>query len=174
MNFVIRRMVDTDRLRLNAVALSAFKQYQDKYTDWDTFRRGIGSMASLADSGAVIYVAEHLGSVVGGVGYVGPGLRKADFFNQSWPVIRMLVVQPQSRGLGIGKALTIKCVEDAIDQGCREIALHTASIMEVALSMYLKLGFVKVANAPEMHGVPYGVYLKEIHVQQASAVDAAL
>ena len=42
------------------------------------------------------------------------------------------------------------------------IALQTTPIMSVALPMYLRMGFVKLREAPDIYGVPYAVYAKSL------------
>lgn len=115
-------------------------------------------MAALAETGELI-VAEEAGAVVGGVAYVGPGIPKK-LFPTDWPVIRMLVVAPESRGQGIGRALTERCIRRAERDGALLIALHTSPIMTVAVPMYERLGFRRQHDAPPLMGVPYGIYVR--------------
>ena len=55
--------------------------------------------------------------------------------------IRLLCVDPDSRGIGIGKALTNECIRLAKVSGNKQVILHTTQAMEVAWNMYTKLGF---------------------------------
>jgi ribosomal protein S18 acetylase RimI-like enzyme len=60
--------------------------------------------------------------------------------------IRLLCVDPEFRGMGVGKALTIRCIEQAkLDQN-NQVILHTTQAMKVAWSMYDKLGFERSAD----------------------------
>ena len=74
--------------------------------------------------------------------------------------MRLFVVDPAARGLGIGKALAEACIARARDGGVAVFALHTSNIMQVALSMYERMGFIYLRPAPPIHGVAYGVYVK--------------
>jgi ribosomal protein S18 acetylase RimI-like enzyme len=74
----------------------------------------------------------------------------------------MLVVEPAFRGRGIGRALTEACVGRARRDGAPVVALHTTPIMTVALPMYRRMGFEPESEAPPIHGVPYGVYVKRL------------
>jgi ribosomal protein S18 acetylase RimI-like enzyme len=76
----------------------------------------------------------------------------------------MLVVDPAQRGKGVGRALTDECLRRARRDGASVIALHTSPIMTVALSMYLRMGFERLRDAPPIYGVPYAVYLKALAV----------
>lgn len=150
-----------DAAAVNAVALAAFAQYADEYEDWDSYKLNIGRMAELAGTGELI-VAEAGREVVGAVIYVGPEQPKRDFFEPGWPVLRMLVVSPSHRGLGIGRLLTEECIQRARRDKAPLIALHTSPIMQVALPMYLRLGFLLHKHVPDIAGVPYAVYTKEL------------
>jgi GNAT superfamily N-acetyltransferase len=122
---------------------------------------GLSKTSNLSASGEVI-IAELQDAFAGAVAYFGPNRPKAPFFDQSWPIIRMLVVDPAFRGKGIGHALTNECIARAKRDGSPLIALHTSSIMTVALPMYLKMGFVKAYDAPPIFGVAYAVYTKAL------------
>lgn len=169
MTYSLREFQDDDAAFVNELALAAFEEYRQHYDDWISFSRAIGNMASLANTGELI-VAVVQGKVAGAIAYVGPGKMKSDFFSQEWPILRMLVVDPVYRGLGIGRALTEECIHRAYRDGALLIALHTSQIMKVALSMYEHMGFKYKCEAPKIFGVPYGVYIKELapHNQRIS------
>ncbi len=157
----IRDFREVDADRVNEVALSAFAQFSSLYDDWPAMAAGIGNMAALAQSGDII-VAEHDGAIIGAVAYIPPGVSKAAYFDPAWPIIRMLVVAPNARGFGAGRALTDACIDRARRDGSPVIALHTSPIMTVALPMYLRMDFRKLRDAPPIHGVEYAVYLKQL------------
>lgn len=158
---VIREYLPSDSTQVNALALRAFEQFKDAYHDWPAFQAKIRNMSALVDAGEII-VAEVEGQIVGAVAYVGPGAPKAEFFRPEWPIMRMLVVAPGSRGRGIGRALAQECLRRAKRDGASVFALHTSELMQVALPMYQRMGFKRVSGAPAIHGVEYGVYVKEL------------
>jgi GNAT superfamily N-acetyltransferase len=158
---VLRDYQSADAVTLNEVALSAFLQLETFYSDWTAMASGVARMSEL--SGAVeIIVAEVAGRIVVGVAYVGTDKPKSPIFDPGWPVIRMLVVAPPARGKGLGRRLTEACVLRAHRDGAPLIALHTTPIMEVALAMYLRLGFVRLRETPPIYGVPYSVYINTL------------
>jgi len=62
------------------------------------------------------------------------------------PEIRLLAVAPAARGRGVGTALMEECLRRARAAGACAIGLHTVDVMEVAVRMYERMGFVP---APE-------------------------
>lgn len=169
---VIRNFQPDDAPRVDALALRAFAQFKDAYDDWPAFQAKLARMSALADVGEVI-VAELHGRIVGAVAYIGPGLPKAEFFRPEWPIMRMLVVSPDARGLGIGRALAEECLRRARRDGAAVFALHTSAVMRVALPMYGRMGFKWAYRAPAIHGVEYGVYLKDLDGQAGHPAGAS-
>lgn len=161
MTFKIRPYRPADADRINQVAVNAFGQFKGQYSDWDVFIRGVGQMSQLAKTAEII-VAEVDGQIEGAVGYVGPHVEK-DLFPNEIPCIRMLVVDPGARGMGIGRALTQACVDYAIRDKVEKIGLHTSPIMNVALPLYLKMGFIKAHDLEPIRGVPYAIYYKALN-----------
>ncbi|WP_291855930.1 GNAT family N-acetyltransferase [Bradyrhizobium sp.] len=157
----IRDYKSTDAEALNRIAVSAFEQFRDHYHDWPAMLAGLSKTSALGATGEVI-IAELQRSIAGAVAYFGPDRPKAPFFDQRWPIIRMLVVDPAFRGKGIGRVLSNECIARAKRDGLPIIALHTSPIMTVALPMYLRMGFTKAYDAPPIFGAPYAVYTKTL------------
>jgi predicted N-acetyltransferase YhbS len=156
---LIRAFEAADAEAVDAVALRAFEQYRGVYSNWETLERSVGRTSKLARE-AELLVAEEEGEVVGAVAYCPPFSQpRADFFEPRWPLIRMLVVASEARGRGLGRSLTEACIDCARRDGARSIALHTSPAMEVALALYLRMGFRLQRRVPDRFGVPYAVYL---------------
>jgi GNAT superfamily N-acetyltransferase len=158
---VVRDYRSSDEVDVNRIAVAAFEQFHADYDDWPGMRARVSQAASLSATGETI-VAECQGRLAGAVSYFGPNIEKAAFFDSSWSIIRMLVVDPPQRGKGLGHALTSKCLAKARRDRARIIALHTSPIMTVALPMYLRMGFARAYDAPPIFGVPYAVYTKAL------------
>ncbi|PWF44997.1 GNAT family N-acetyltransferase [Massilia glaciei] len=160
-SFALRDFAAQDASAVNALAVAAFTQYQHAYTDWPIFRERIADMAALAAGGEII-VARAGADIVGAVAYIGPGKPKSAIFLPEWPIMLMLEVAPRARGLGVGRALALACLERARRDGAEVFALHTSELMTVALPMYERMGFTWSSAVPDIHGVAYKLYLKRL------------
>lgn len=156
---------DADAAEINRVAVAAFEQYRSQFSDWPAMSAGLAKMSAAQGNGEII-VAELGDAIAGAVAYIPPGRPKSAHFDQAWPIVRMLVVDPACRGHGAGRALTEACIARAKRDRSPVIALHTSPIMTVALPMYLRMGFARVRDAPHIHGVPYAIYLKRLESRQ--------
>jgi ribosomal protein S18 acetylase RimI-like enzyme len=146
-----------DAPQVDRLALAAFGEFKAHYSDWPAMAASLGRMATLAESGEMI-LAEHADKIIGAVVYVAPRRPKPSCFDVAWPIIRMLVVNPDSRGLGVGRTLTEECIKRARRDGSPVIALHTSPFMTVALAMYVRMGFERLRDGPFIFGAPTAVY----------------
>jgi DNA-binding MarR family transcriptional regulator/ribosomal protein S18 acetylase RimI-like enzyme len=84
------------------------------------------------------WIAEIDGEPVGSVMLANGGGEVAN--------LRLLLVEPRARGLGIGRRLVEECVRFARHAGYRKITLWTQSVLTQARATYQRTGFVKVAE----------------------------
>jgi GNAT superfamily N-acetyltransferase len=84
------------------------------------------------------WIAERQGNTLGSVFLV----RKSKYVAQ----LRMLYVEPEARGLGLGRRLTRECIAYARDQGYRTVTLWTNDILIAARAIYVSEGFQLVSQ----------------------------
>lgn len=86
--------------------------------------------------GAVYFVAEINGEIVGGAGiYPTDGLPA-----HTCELVKMYLL-PNARGIGLGKTLIEKCLAYAKESGYRQVYLESMPELRQALKVYEKFGF---------------------------------
>ena len=88
--------------------------------------------------------------------------------------LRMLLIDPSARGLGLGKRLVEECTTFARAAGYHTITLWTNSILTTARAIYQRAGYQLVQSAPEPN---FGKDLVDgdlVRVTQREAVDPVL
>ncbi len=86
------------------------------------------------------WIAEMDGERVGSVFVV----RKTDAIAK----LRLLIIDPKARGLGLGKRFVDECLRFAKEAGYSSMTLWTQSILTAARAIYARAGFKLVAEEP--------------------------
>jgi len=146
----IRDARGRDRDAVRKVTLSAFQQYAAVMPPprWEGYRENI--LATVTDvEPAQQIVAEKEGVIVGAVLLYPPGtaFSTPDEGPLLCPEVRLLAVARQARGQGIGTALMKECIRRARRLGAGCLNLHTTDVMQVAMRMYERMGFVRAPTS---------------------------
>jgi predicted N-acetyltransferase YhbS len=146
-----------DQEAVRDVTISAYQEYAAvMQSHWEGYRQGI--LATLANvKPAEQIVAEQEDTLVGTVLLFPAGtvLTTPDgaSVTLTWPEIRLLAVAPATRGHGVGAALVRECMRRARQSGSAAVTLHTTDMMQVAMSMYERMGFVRTPQL-DFHPAP--------------------
>jgi DNA-binding MarR family transcriptional regulator/GNAT superfamily N-acetyltransferase len=84
------------------------------------------------------WIAERAGQRLGCVFLVAAGRRTAK--------LRLLLVEAEARGAGLGRELIARCIEFARVAGYRRIKLWTQHSLSAARHLYIQAGFVKTSE----------------------------
>ena len=154
----IRQACSADQKAIQKVTLAAYQEYAAYVPaqQWQEYRRNI--LDTLEDAHpAMQLVAEMKGEIVGSVLIVPPGpipeSPNGVPVRLEFPEVRLLAVTPAARGQGIGKAIMQACITQARRDQVSALTLHTSDMMQTAMRMYERLGFLR---DPEMDFRPAG------------------
>ena len=104
------------------------------------------------------WIAEHDGRRVGCIFLVAKDATTAK--------LRLLLVDPDARGLGVGRKLVAECVRFARAAGYGKIVLWTQETLTAARHLYSEAGFVKTAREPHRsfgHDLVGETWERELH-----------
>jgi ribosomal protein S18 acetylase RimI-like enzyme len=142
----IRNAQDNERSIIRDLTIAAYAQYQAVMPPgfWTFYQHNLIATLDGEGNGERL-VAEQNGSIVGSVMLFPPATNPYAnaLVSTSYPEVRFLAVLPQTRGQGIGTALMKECERRAQEAGAQAIGLHTAEVMQTAIRMYERLGFVR-------------------------------
>jgi ribosomal protein S18 acetylase RimI-like enzyme len=152
--YIIRPAVPLDYAAINQVCLQAYEEFAETVgpENWRQMQKVLSQAAELAALGELL-VAEESFRIQGVVLYTPPGRSDGVTIPSEWASIRTLAVSPSFRGRGIGRRLVEECIERARKDGAEQIGLSTADMMAVAVRMYERMGFKKVAELGTRLGV---------------------
>jgi GNAT superfamily N-acetyltransferase len=129
---------------LGWVVMAHGEQYAAEF-GWDTsfealVARIVADYAGAADERRGAWIAERAGQRVGCVFCVP--------YDATTAQLRILLVHPSARGLGLGGWLVDTCLDFARANGYERVRLWTNSVLAAARRIYLSRGFVLIDEQP--------------------------
>ena len=104
------------------------------------------------------YVAVTAERIVGAVAfYADVALEGWSNLPAGWAGFRALVVHPEARGAGVGRALVERCLARARETGASVLGIHSADVLSDAVRLYERLGFVRCPEYDLSAGVAFPV-----------------
>ena len=115
----------------------------------------IGSFTENKSTKLIVAVSSNK-KIVGGVVYFGD----LKYYGSGGTVtqeknargFRLLAVDLNTRGKGIGKLLTKKCIQIAKEEKQHQLIIHSTKAMQIAWKMYEKLGFKRSLDLDFLQG----------------------
>lgn len=160
-NLIYRRANPADVSNIVRLTLSAYHDYKAVLSpvDWLKMATNLSNERSFVEllDKATTFVCE-TDSQLAGVIFLVPNGNPTTIFPADWSYIRLLGVDPNYRGLGIGRKLTELCVHHARITNEIGVALHTSEFMDTARKMYEDLGFKRMSELAPMYGKRYWLY----------------
>ncbi|MDM5229832.1 GNAT family N-acetyltransferase [Lysinibacillus pakistanensis] len=144
---VIEQLKEEDHARYLEVLVESYSQYEKEYNnpeDWASYLSAIRASVGNPDA-ATILVAKQGDEILGGLQLFTDsekayGLPELSIHST---IVRLLGVHPKGRGLGIAKKLLQESFAFARARQDQALYLHSGDIMQVAINLYLSLGFVR-------------------------------
>ncbi len=149
MSIIIREAKTDEFEKLGQLMVSVYSNLedfpdQDEQPKYYEMLTNIGQLTDKLDTKLLVAVSEDE-ELLGGVVYFsdmaqyGSGGTATQEKHASG--FRLLAVDPRSRGMGVGTALSNKCIQLARKKKHEQVVIHTTNAMKVAWRMYEKLGF---------------------------------
>ena len=144
----IRDAHESEHAIIEEVTQAAYQEYAEVLPKlfWEVYWRHV--LATLKEKGPVErLVAVDISGIVGSV-LLYPPLANAysgGEVDTPVPEVRLLAVVPRVRGQGVGTALMDECVRRASRMGATQLGLHTMEVMQAAVHMYERMGFVHMS-----------------------------
>lgn len=139
----VRRARPDDHARVAELTAQVYRGEGFSSADYEPALRDVASRASTA---TVLLAEDDDGALLGAVTVATRGGPWAEQSAPGEAVIRMLVVDPQARGAGVGEALVHGCLDLAREDGCNLVRLSSQEDMTAAHRLYERLGFARTPS----------------------------
>jgi ribosomal protein S18 acetylase RimI-like enzyme len=166
----IGQATPSDIPQLTALGLVAYGQYAEILAEhWAQMRQNLSNEAMFSDllSKSTCFVARNESKIIG-MAFLLPSGNAVDVYEAEWCSIRLVAVHPSQQGKHIAKTLTQMCINHAIGNGEKTIALHTSSMMPAAMHVYESFGFKVIKDIGQRFGQQYFLYKLDLPPKTAA------
>ncbi|MGL4599790.1 MAG: GNAT family N-acetyltransferase [Bacteroidia bacterium] len=155
-----------DLADLTKLAQKSWQKFQQELAPehWQKLSSVVSSEQTFSNLLAIApcFVCETEANELVGMAFIVPSGNPADVFEKEWAVIRFVSVHPYFAGQGIGKHLTMMCIDWAKQNNEKTIALHTSEMMQNARHIYEHLGFRILKELEPRLGKKYWLYTLDL------------
>ena len=147
----IREAYTSEHAALGQLMVHVYSQLEgfpspDEIPQYYHVLKHVGDFTQYPKTKLFVAVSE-TGQVDGGLVYFGDmtyyGAGGNATTSQKAAAFRLLAVNPQIRGKGLGKLLIEFCMKQARDEGFEYMVIHSTKSMMTAWKMYERMGFVR-------------------------------
>jgi GNAT superfamily N-acetyltransferase len=137
LSVVVRPVRPGEHARVGALTVAAYAAQRD-VGDYAGVLRDVASRVATAE---VLVAVDDDGTILGTVTNVPDGGPYGEIARAGEAEFRMLAVDPEAQGRGVGTALVEACVADARRRGRSRVVLSSGTWMTTAHRIYERLGF---------------------------------
>lgn len=154
----IRRIRDDEIDAISALTVESYTSTYEIERD-SSYYVQLGQVAERASKHQVwVAVASESDELLGTVTTPEPGEFLGLYAEPTDMDFRLLATAPAARGRGIGRALVEHCAGLARERGASRLVLHTSDDMNLAISLYERMGFSRLTKAEDNFVFPPNVH----------------
>ena len=172
MNF--RKGNKNDLEKLKKLGVKSWIQFKDELTNdnWNELYETLNNYDTYSKllENSECLICENNDKEIIGLAFLVPNGNPTEIYNEKWCHLRFVSVNPEFRGKRIGETLTKICIEIALKNNERTMALHTSEIMKSARHIYEKIGFKILKELEPRLGVKYWLYTLELNEMKENPI----
>ncbi|TSB48170.1 GNAT family N-acetyltransferase [Alkalicoccobacillus porphyridii] len=134
-----------DKKTVTQLLIDSYQQYEEVFRSPEAWAEYLENITVSLDNPNLdeVLVARNGDQIVGSIQMFASGemAYQREELAVKHPVIRLLAVHPDARGLGVAQALLRESIDRAANNGASYLYLHTGDIMQKARELYEWLGF---------------------------------
>ena len=149
MEFVVKNVIPEDYQKLGELMVEVYSQLDgfpkpEEQPDYYNLLRNVADFTK-NETTELLGIYNDDNNLLAGVVFFGDmkqyGSGGSATAEKNAAGFRLLAVSNKARGLGLGKILTMECIEKAKTMNLQQVIIHTTNAMKPAWAMYEKIGF---------------------------------